>query len=94
MIGFIGNFQFLEEGLRERGVIGDAVDTGDKVEVLADRKVVEEARLVGKKCQLTFGAHGVGGEIHAANMDASGVGGDNAGETAQRARFACAIGPD
>ena len=49
LVGFVGDFEFLEQRFGEGLVVGDAVDPRDEIQVLADREVVEEARFVGEE---------------------------------------------
>ena len=94
LVGFFREFEFFEEWLGEGRVVGDAVYARDEVEVLADREVVEEPGFVGEKRELALGGDGIGGEIDTANADGAAVGGDDAGEAAERAGFAGAVGAD
>ena len=80
-------------GCANRRVVADAVDAGDKRQVLAHREVVEEPRLVRKKRQCALGRHGIGGEVVAGDANRAARGGDDAGQAAQRAGLARAVGP-
>ena len=94
MVGFLGDLQLFEQRLRESGVVGDAVNAGDEVEVLTHGEVIEKTRFVGKESEQAFGRDGVGGEIDAADAHRAAARRDDAGEAAQRARLAGAVGPD
>ena len=94
LVGFVGDFEFREKRFGEGLVVGDAVDPRDKIEVLADGEVVEEAGFVGEEGEGAFGGDGSGGEVVAGEADGAGGGGDDAGEAAEGAGFARAVGAD
>ena len=62
--------------------------------MLGDCQVIEQARFVGEKGQPPLGFDGVAPHVVAADSHRAAGRRDDAGQTAQRGRFARAIGAD
>ena len=69
LVGLVGDLELLQQGLHERLVVGDAVDAGDERQMLANRQIVEEPRLVGKERERALGRDRIGGQVDAGDAD-------------------------
>ena len=86
--------QLLEERREASAVVGDAVDTGGELEVLLDRQVVEEARLVGEEGEIPLRFDAVLDDVVAADQDLAVARRMDAGERAERRRLSGPVRTD
>ena len=84
--------QFLAPPFGRAGI--HAPEPGNESEVLDRRELVVEQRLVGDPGDHPLRRHRVGERVHAENLDAAGVGLQQADDHPQRRRLAGAVGAE
>lgn len=91
---FIGNFELLENLFGARFVIGKLIQPGREGEMLSERKIIEQARLVGEEGQLPLGFDWFSGEVDPVKENATLRRRNYAGEATKRGGLAGSVGAD
>ena len=90
-IRLVGDFEFLQQWLRERNVVSHAVDARYECEMLSNGEVVEQPGFVWEERELAFGGNGIDREIVTGDANGSGRRRNDARDAAQRRGFSRTI---
>ena len=91
---FSVEIQLLEQSGNPCVDVGHSIEPADESQVLFDREVLEEMRLVRDEGQRRLGANRILSQVVARNPDRSGAGNDDSGHAPDGGGLARAIGPD
>ena len=95
LFGLVGELHEIEKfgGALGSGLAVEAVHAADKIQIFGAGEASEEGHAFGYDADLTFHLDRVRGQIEAENFDASGRGGEQAGEHLDGGGFASAVRP-
>ena len=91
---FPGELELVQERSRPALDIDDAVQPGDQPEVLVNRQVLEQVRLIRHECQPALGFERIGDEVVAIDADMARGGAQDARQRPEGRRLAGAVGAD
>ncbi len=93
-VGGVGHFELREQFPRAGFSVGDLVNAGGELEVLAHAEILEKAGFVGKEGDLAFGRHGGSLEVVTGDAHLPQSGRNDAGDAAERGGLARAVRAD